>query len=179
MSGQQVLPLRLSRMRNDPCLCLPCWNSHTNHHFLFGGAAKPTGTNNLWHTATWVLIDYLLSSRRQFALDEPCKMTIIEWNFDPAKISALVFGDGDEGKKAWKRAPNGVLLADLTLPFSTHINSRLHPAHHFCKTTRLICLSADSAKVICKLISSLKQIQSPVVEALIAVIYTHFQITSS
>lgn len=119
-----------------------------NYRFPHGGAAKPTGTNNLWHTAVWVLIDYLLFRRRWFALDEPCKMTIIEWNFDLTKISALAFGDGDEVKKACKHAPNGVFLADLTLPLSTHINSHLHPTLSFYETARLICLLAESAKVI-------------------------------
>lgn len=178
MSGRGVFPLCLLRMRADARLRSPCWSSHANYRFPHCGAAKPTGTNNLWHTAVWVLIDYLLFRRRWFALDEPCKMTIIEWNFDLTKISALVFGDGNEVKKACKHAPNGVFLADLTLPLSTHINSYLNPTLNFCKTTRLICLSADSGKVIWELISFKKR-QSFVVKVLIAIIDTHFQIMSS
>lgn len=99
MSGQGVLSLWLLRMRDDARLRSPCWSSHANYRFPHGGAAKPTGTNNLWHTAVRVLIDYLLFRRRWFALDEPCKMTIIEWNFDLTKISALVFGDETKWRK--------------------------------------------------------------------------------
>lgn len=178
LSGQGVLPLWLLHMRDDARLRSPCWSSHANYCFTHGGAAKPTGTNNLWHTAVWVLIDYLLFRRRWFALDEPCKMTIIEWNFDLTKINALVFGDGNEVKKACKHTPSGVFLADLTFPLSTHINSHHHPTLNFGKTTHLICLSADSAKVIWKLISFEKR-PSSVVEVLIAIIDTHFQIMSS
>lgn len=49
-------PLDLSRTTVPP----------PRHH---GGAAKHTGTNNFWHTAVWVLIDYLLFRRRWLALD--------------------------------------------------------------------------------------------------------------